>query len=111
MPQHPKTSIITPLFNGAKYIGETIESVLMQTDQDWELLVIDDCSTDGGHHIVEKYNQRDSRIRLIRNEKNLGPAETRNRGIEVATGRYIAFLDSDDIWLPNKLEAQLRFMN
>lgn len=111
MRQYPRTSIITPLFNGAKYIGETIESVMTQTDNDWELIVIDDCSIDKGDLIVEKYCQKDSRIKLLRNEENLGPAETRNRGIKAAKGRFIAFLDGDDLWLPNKLEKQLAFMS
>ena len=103
-------SIVTPLHNAEKYISETIESVINQTTKDWELIVIDDGSADGGPAIIEEYHKQDSRVRLIRNKYNLGPAQTRNRGIEAATGRYIAFLDSDDVWLPNKLETQLRFM-
>ncbi|WP_257659154.1 glycosyltransferase family 2 protein [Parapedobacter lycopersici] len=103
-------SIITPLYNGSRYVSETIDSVVQQTYQNWELLIIDDGSTDSGPQIVEQYQRTEARIHLIRNKTNLGPAQTRNRGIEAAKGRYIAFLDSDDVWLPNKLEVQLRFM-
>ncbi len=103
-------SIITPLYNGSQYIKETIGSVIAQNHQYWEHLIIDDGSTDDGPAIVEEYQRQDSRIRLIRNERNLGPAQTRNRGIEAAKGRYIAFLDSDDVWMPDKLEKQLGFM-
>ncbi|SEL80566.1 glycosyltransferase family 2 protein [Parapedobacter koreensis] len=110
MSENKKVSIITPLFNGAQFVSETIASVLLQSYQNLELLIIDDGSTDSGPQIVEEYKKKDNRIKFIRNDHNLGPARTRNRGIEVATGRYIAFLDSDDIWLPNKLEVQLHFM-
>lgn len=103
-------SIITPLHNSASFIHNTIISVINQTISEWELLVIDDCSTDNGASIVDSYMKSDVRIRLLKNEKNLGPALTRNRGIMEAKGRYIAFLDSDDTWLPQKLEIQLEFM-
>ncbi|SHO64447.1 glycosyltransferase family 2 protein [Algoriphagus zhangzhouensis] len=103
-------SVITPVHNAGEHIEETIESVLKQTFQDWEMILIDDKSTDSSLKIIEKYLAQDSRIRLIKNSKNQGAAVTRNNGIEAAQGRYIAFLDSDDLWLPTKLEKQLAFM-
>ncbi|MFW5980984.1 MAG: glycosyltransferase family 2 protein [bacterium] len=103
-------SIITPLYNSEKYIAETIESVLAQTYQSWEMIVVDDCSSDCGPQIVEEYAEKDKRIRLIRLEKNSGAAVARNRAIEEAEGRYLAFLDSDDLWKIDKLEKQLEFM-
>lgn len=103
-------SIITPSYNSARFIAETIESVLAQTYQEWEMIIVDDCSTDDSVEIIEKYQSMDSRIRLVRLEINSGPAIARNRAIEEARGRYIAFLDSDDIWFPHKLEKQTLFM-
>lgn len=103
-------SIITPLYNAEKYISDTIESVLNQTYEKWEMIIVDDCSSDKGVEIVEKYQKKDERIRLIRLEKNSGSAISRNKGIEEARGRYIAFLDSDDIWHREKLEKQISFM-
>lgn len=105
-----EVSIITPSYNSAKYLSGTIDSVLMQSHQCWEMLVVDDCSPDNANLIVESYASMDSRIRLIKLNKNSGAAVARNIAIEQARGRYIAFLDSDDIWLPEKLEKQLRFM-
>ena len=101
-------SIIMPNYNCEKYLKETIESVLNQTYQNWELLFVDDCSTDGSIEIVESFN--DSRIRILKNEKNSGAAISRNYGIREAKGRWIAFLDSDDLWEENKLEKHLTFM-
>ncbi len=106
----PLISIITPLFNGGNFIDQTIKSVQAQDYQNWELVVIDDLSSDNGCEIVRASQEKDERIRLIHNNKNLGPAATRNRGIEAAQGRYIAFLDSDDLWHPDKLGIQLDFM-
>jgi len=103
-------SIITPSYNSIKFIEETISSVLAQTYQNWEMLIVDDVSSDGSDKIIESYVKRDSRIKLIRLNENSGPAVARNRAIQEATGRYIAFLDSDDSWLPQKLEKQLGFM-
>ena len=103
-------SIITPLYNGEKYIRKTIESVLNQTYQDWEMVVVDDCSMDRGPDIVLEMASVDSRIRYYRNETNKKVALTRNRAIELSEGRYIAFLDSDDLWKPDKLEKQIRLM-
>ena len=104
-------SIITPAYNAAVYIRETIQSVINQTYQNWELIVIDDCSSDETYQIVKGYCDMDSRIRLIQNEINSRVAISRNNGLKIAKGRYVAFLDSDDIWLPNKLELQIKFMN
>ena len=103
-------SIITPTFNSGKYIRDTIDSVISQTYPNWELLITDDCSTDATCEIVEKYAAMDSRIKLFRLEKNSGGGVARSNSIEHANGRYLAFCDSDDRWLPNKLEKQLQFM-
>ena len=99
-------SIIMPNYNGAKYLKATIESVLAQTYTNWELLIIDDCSTDDGVKIIEGYTKQDKRIHLICQEENKGVAHTRNIGIAKAKGKYIALLDSDDIWKSEKLEKQ-----
>lgn len=106
----PLVSVITPVFNGARFIRETLDSVCAQTHADWELICVDDCSSDNSCEIVQSYADKDSRIRLIRLEVNSGAAVARNAAIEAARGRYIAFLDSDDIWLPYKLEVQLEYM-
>ena len=103
-------SIITPSYNSLKFIVQAIESVLSQTYQNWEMIIIDDCSPDNSNEIIEKYTKKDSRIKLIKLEQNSGPAVARNKGIEFTKGKYIAFLDSDDIWLPEKLEKQVQFM-
>lgn len=101
-------SIITPMYNCERYIQQTIQSVLDQTYTNWELWVIDDCSTDTCADIIHKFT--DSRIRYRRLESNSGAAVARNLGLELAEGKWIAFLDSDDLWDPNKLEMQLEFM-
>jgi len=103
-------SIITPCHNSSEFVAQTIDSVLAQTYENWEMILVDDGSTDNTVQIIEEYMKKDSRIRLIKLEKNCEPAVARNRAIEEARGRYIAFLDSDDIWLPEKLEKQLTFM-
>lgn len=101
-------SIIIPCCNAAKYIAQAIHSVLFQTYPNWELLVVDDSSTDGSADIIQEYAQQDARIRYFKTDKPSGsPVLPRNIGIEHARGRFIAFLDSDDAWLPNKLESQL----
>jgi len=107
---YPLVSIITPSYNASEYIEETIESVLNQTYQNWELIIIDDYSDDNSRDIIEKYIEKNKRIKTIYNEKNMGAAQSRNRGIELSTGKYIAFLDSDDLWLPNKLKKQIKLM-
>lgn len=103
-------SIITPSYNCSKYIGETIESIQAQTYKNWELIITDDCSSDNSCEIIEKYASTDSRIKLLRLEKNSGAGVARNKSIEEAKGKYIAFCDSDDRWFPEKLEKQLWFM-
>lgn len=106
----PLVSIVTPAYNVARHIQETIASVQAQTLVDWELIVVDDCSKDETVSVVRGFADRDPRIRLIEQEKNGGPAVARQRALDAARARYIAFLDSDDIWLPGKLEDQLAFM-
>jgi teichuronic acid biosynthesis glycosyltransferase TuaG len=101
-------SIITPSYNSSRFIEECIDSVLSQTHDNWELLIVDDCSSDNSCELIEKYN--DKRIALIELEKNVGAAEARNIAIRKAKGKYIAFLDADDIWMPTKLEKQIGFM-
>ena len=104
-------SIIVSSYNSQDTILATIESILFQTYSNWELLIIDDCSSDNTVSIVKKFAKHDPRIRYFSTDKNTGsPSQPRNIGIEQAKGDYIAFLDSDDIWLPNKLEEQLAFM-
>jgi teichuronic acid biosynthesis glycosyltransferase TuaG len=105
----PLVSIITPSWNVERLIGETIESVQAQTLGDWELLIADDCSTDNTAAVIESYAAKDPRIKLIRQPRNGGPALARQAAIEKAQGRFIAFLDSDDLWLPAKLERQIAF--
>lgn len=103
-------SIITPTYNCGKFISETIESVLDQTYKNWEMVIVDDCSTDNTKHIVEEYIKKDSRIRYHRLEENSGAAIARTKAMEIAQGDYMAFLDSDDLWMKNKLEIQLNLM-
>ena len=103
-------SIITPAYNAEKYIAETIESVLAQTYQKWEMLIVNDCSTDNTTEIVQNYVGKDKRIKLINLKKNSGAAIARNTAIQNAKGRYIAFLDSDDLWKKEKLQKQIQFM-
>lgn len=103
-------SIITPSWNCAKFVEETLQSIFAQTYGNWELIFQDDCSTDNTKDIVEHYAALDSRIKYECNAKNSGAAITRNNALKRASGRWIAFLDSDDIWLPTKLEEQLQFM-
>lgn len=103
-------SIITPVYNAEKYIEDTINSVLNQNYCNWELFLVDDCSTDNSMIILEEFAKKDNRIKIIQLKENSGAATARNVGIERAKGRYIAFLDSDDIWMSNKLEVQINFM-
>lgn len=102
-------SIITPSYNTGEYIKETITSVLNQTYSNWEMIIVDDCSTDNTDDAVASFLS-DNRIRYLKNEKNSGAAISRNRAIREAKGKYIAFLDSDDLWKPDKLEKQVAFM-
>lgn len=103
-------SVITPLYNSSAFIAETIESVKNQTYADWEMIIVNDQSTDNSLDIASTYAQYDTRIKIIQLPENSGPAVARNKGINAARGRYIAFLDSDDRWLPEKLEIQIAFM-
>ena len=103
----PRVTVITPLYNAEKFIERTIASIQAQTSGDWELLVINDGSSDGGPALVEKLAAGDKRIRMLHTGGRFGPGRTRNEGIKEARGKYIAFLDSDDLWLPEKLETQI----
>lgn len=101
-------SIITPTYNCAKFIGATIESVLNQTYQNFEMIIVDDASKDNTEEVVKSF--KDKRIKYIRLSKNSGPAVARNRAMEEARGKYMAFLDSDDLWKREKLEKQINFI-
>lgn len=103
-------SVITACYNSENYILETISSVLNQTHKNWELILVDDCSTDNTISIVKEFIRADKRIKLFQLAKNSGAAVARNTAIKEANGTFIAFLDSDDKWLPIKLELQLEFM-
>ncbi len=103
-------SIITPAYNAEEFIAETILSVQKQTFGDFEMIIVDDCSTDNTYEIVKEAAAADSRIKVIRHRKNSGVAAARNTALDAAKGDYIAFLDSDDLWLPEKLEKQYAFM-
>lgn len=106
----PLVSVIMPAYNAERFVEEAVCSVIGQTVLDWELLVLDDCSYDGTCAIVERLAGADNRIRLIRNQQNIGVAKTRNRGMDLCKGQYVAFLDSDDVWHPDKLERQIALM-
>ncbi len=106
----PLVSIIMPAYNAERFIAQAIASVQAQTLTDWELIVSDDASTDSTLAIVQQIAEQDGRIVMLEPAGNQGPARARNRAIERATGRYIAFLDSDDLWKPSKLETQIGFM-
>lgn len=102
-------SIVMPSYNTEKYICESIRSVLNQTYPYWELIIVDDCSTDGTDEVVKPF-LTDRRIRYLKNKKNSGAAISRNWALREASGKWIAFLDSDDIWEPDKLQKQISFM-
>ncbi|AUC22803.1 glycosyl transferase [Polaribacter sejongensis] len=103
-------SIITPNFNSEKFITQTIESVINQSYENWEMIIVDDLSTDDSINIINSFCKSDARIKLHKLKDNCGAAVARNKAISLANGNFIAFLDSDDIWLPKKLEHQLNFM-
>lgn len=105
-----KVSVIMSNFNCENFIDETINSVLAQTYENWELIIVDDCSSDGSVEKIRGYCEKDDRIKLFVNEENMGAAASRNLALREATGKWMAFLDSDDLWLPEKLEKQLDFM-
>ncbi len=101
-------SVIVPVYNAGKYIKETIESVLSQSFEDFELLLIDDCSKDDSEEIIKSF--KDDRVKYIKQPENMGAWAARNRGLEEAKGRYIAFLDADDLWDKDKLKKEFEFM-
>ena len=109
--QNKLISIITPVYNCERYLEATIDSILAQTYTNWELILVDDCSTDASVSIIHEKYLGDSRIRLLLNSVNSGAAASRNNGILASKGRYICFLDSDDYWKPNKLEKQYAFQH
>lgn len=106
----PLVSIITPVYNAQRFLSDTIESIKNQTYKNWELLLIDDCSKDDSANIIKEFQKYDKRIKYIKLETNSGASVSRNKGIQNAKGRFIAFVDSDDIWLPKKLEIQINYM-
>lgn len=110
MKDYGLVSIITPVYNCGRFIAETIESVQRQSYTHWEMIVVDDASTDRSVSVVEKYAARDSRIKCHCLKTNSGTAVARNMAMDLAVGKYIAFLDSDDLWMPAKLAEQLEFM-
>ena len=103
-------SIITPIYKCEKFVKDTIECVLNQTYDNWELLMVDDCSPDNSADIIKKYAKDDSRIKYIKLEKNSGAAVARNKALHESKGRFIAYLDADDLWKSEKLEKQVNFM-
>lgn len=103
-------SIITPTYNCGKFIEDTIKSVVKQTYQNWEMIIVDDCSSDNTKEIVEKYTSQDKRIKYHVLQENSGAAVARTKAMELSIGSYMAFLDSDDLWPENKLESQMNFM-
>lgn len=108
MNKNPTVSVIIPTYNRAHLVGRAIQSVLNQTYKDFELIIVDDGSTDNTEDIIKKYQKKDERIKYIRRKKNKGGSVARNTGINAAIGEYIAFLDSDDEWLTEKLERQMK---
>lgn len=110
MSKESLVSIIMPLYNCEDFVKDSIKSILEQTYQNWELIIVDDVSIDNSYAVVEKYIRGEERIKLYKMTENSGAAATRNYAIELADGSFIAFLDSDDLWSPNKLESQILFM-
>lgn len=106
----PLVTIIMPVYNAERYMRQSVESVLAQTYQNWNLIMIDDGSTDTSLKIMQEYCKRDLRMQMILSAGNEGVAAARNKGIKAAAGEYIAFLDSDDLWKPQKLELQIKYM-
>jgi teichuronic acid biosynthesis glycosyltransferase TuaG len=108
--EEPLVSIITPTYNSEKFIRATIVSVLSQTYPNWEMIIVDDCSSDSTQSIIQEYTTEDSRISFYQLQKNSGAGIARNQAVDLAKGRYIAFLDSDDLWKPEKLQKQIEFL-
>jgi len=107
---HNLVSIITPAYNAERFLSETIDSIIKQTFTNWELLITDDCSNDDTLQLLQEYAKKDKRIKVFQLAVNAGPGVARNNSIKHATGRYIAFCDIDDVWLPEKLEKQVDFL-
>jgi len=103
-------SIIMPAYNCGDFIGTTLDSVINQSYKNWEVIVVDDCSTDSTADVVQEYIKKDNRVKYHKLEKNSGAAVARNKAVDLATGKYMAFLDSDDVWFPEKLTKQIGFM-
>lgn len=108
--EYDLVSVITPVHNAQEYLAETIESILNQTYKNFEIILIDDLSTDSSREIIKKYESMDKRVKSVLLQNNYGVAKARNEGIKKAKGRFIAFLDSDDLWKHDKLEKQINFM-
>lgn len=106
----PLVSIVTPVFNSERFIKETIQSVINQSYQNWEHILVDDCSSDNSTNIIKEYTTIDPRIKFFKLDRNSGSGPARNLAIKIAQGRYIAFIDSDDVWIPDKLKRQVNFM-
>ena len=106
----PLVSVVIPVYNASKYLAKTLDSALSQTYKNLEIILINDCSTDNSLEIMRDYEKADFRIRVLDSEKNQGVAAVRNRGIQAATGEYIALLDSDDVWVEDKIERQLKLL-
>lgn len=106
----PQVSVVMPVYNAGAVVADAIASVRSQTSPDWELIAVDDGSDDESLQTVQKFAETDSRIRVLRNEQNCGAGPTRNRGIAASQGRYVAFLDADDMWHPEKLSRQVALM-
>lgn len=107
MVQQPLVSVVMPNYNGERFVEDAIKSVLSQTYNNIELIVVDDCSRDNSPEVIEKIAKQDERVHLFRNKTNCGVSQTRNQGIQLASGRYIALLDNDDLWEKDKVERQL----
>ena len=103
-------SIVVPVYNSEKFLKETIKTVTEQTYKNWELILVNDCSTDNSKSTIEKYAKEDNRIKVINLKENSGAAIARNTGIEQAKGKYLAFLDADDLWNKEKLKKQIKFL-
>lgn len=103
-------SVIVPVYNAESFLKDTVNQVLKQTYTDWELILVDDCSKDSSRQIAEELSATDERILLLKKDRNEGAAMARNSGLDIAKGRYIAFLDADDIWHENRLEAEISYM-
>ena len=110
MNKRPKVSIITPTYNSEEFISETITSIINQTYTNWELLITDDCSSDDTLKIIDFFQKKDNRIKLLRLDTNQGAGVARNNSIKDSKGKFIAFCDSDDQWKPDKLEKQIHFI-